>query len=76
MEATYHSIGSLFDQLGLNSSEQAIEEFINKNRPLPGSIELHHADFWNASQASFLKQVIDEDADWVEIVDHLDAMLR
>lgn len=76
MEATYHSMVSLFDQLGLNSSEQAIEEFINKNRPLPGSMELHLADFWNASQASFLKQVIDEDADWVEIVDHLDAMLR
>jgi hypothetical protein len=24
----------------------------------------------------FLKQVIDEDADWAEIVDRLDAMLR
>jgi len=76
MEATYHSMASLFDQLGLNSSEQAVEEFINRNRPLPGSIELHNADFWNASQASFIKQVIDDDADWVEIVDHLDAMLR
>ena len=76
MEAPIHSIVSLFDQLGLNSTEEGINNFIEENGPLPGSIELHKASFWNPSQASFLKQMLDEDADWVEIVNQLDAMLR
>jgi hypothetical protein len=76
MESPTHSLASLFDQLGLDSSDQAIETFIDENRPLQGNIELHQADFWSASQASFLKQEKDEDADWAEIVDQLDAQLR
>ncbi len=76
MESPIHSMTSLFDQLGMDSSDQAIEIFIDDNRPLASNIELHEAEFWNASQASFLKQEIDEDADWAEIVDQLDALLR
>ena len=38
--------------------------------------KLSQCGFWNSSQASFLKQVKDEDADWAEIVDQLNAMLR
>ena len=76
MEPLIHSLVSLFDQLGLDSTDEAIEDFINRNNPLPGNVELHKADFWSSSQASFLKQVKDEDADWAEIVDQLDAMLR
>ena len=71
-----HSLASLFEQLGLDSSDQAIQDFINRNAPLPGNVELHKAKFWNPSQSSFLQQAKDEDADWAEIVDHLDAMLR
>ena len=76
MEPLTHSIVSLFDQLGLDSSDEAIEGFINKHNALPRNIKLHDADFWNSSQASFLKQAKDEDADWAVIVDQLDAMLR
>ena len=76
MEAPIHSLVSLFDQLGLDSTEQAINEFIEKNGPLSDDIELHMAGFWNASQACFLKQELDKDADWVEIVNQLDVMLR
>ena len=76
METPIHSIVSLFDQLGLNSTEEGISNFIEKNGPLSGSIELHKASFWNPSQATFLKEVLDEDADWVEIVNQLDEMLR
>ena len=72
MESPIHSLASLFDQLGLDSTDQAIETFIDEHRPLQGNIELHQADFWSASQASFLKQEKDEDADWAEIVDQLD----
>ncbi|MFT5599131.1 MAG: hypothetical protein ACI9V8_001135 [Urechidicola sp.] len=76
METPIHSIVTLFDQLGLDSSEQGVNKFIEENGQLLGIKELHKAGFWNASQASFLKQALDEDADWVEIVNQLDVMLR
>ncbi len=76
METPIHSIASLFKQLGLDSTREAIDAFINTNGSLPGSVALHKADFWNTSQASFLKQAREEDADWVGIVDQLDVMLR
>lgn len=71
-----YTLASLFDQLGLDSTDQAIQDFINQNASLPGNVELHDAKFWNSSQASFLKQSKDDDAEWVELVDQLDSMLR
>jgi hypothetical protein len=76
MEKPIHSMASLFDQLGLDSSKKDINSFIAKHGQLAENIELHKASFWNTSQASFLKQTLDDDADWVEIVNQLDAMLR
>lgn len=76
MEKQNHSLASLFEQLGLESTDQAIQDFINRNAPLPGNVELYKAEFWNSSQASFLQQSKDDDADWAEIVDQLDTMLR
>lgn len=76
MQTPIHSIVSLFDQLGLTSTEEGINNFIQKNGPLPGDKELHMAAFWSTSQASFLKQVLDEDADWVDIANQLGVMLR
>lgn len=76
MESNSHSLASLFDQLGLNSSEHAIHDFINEHAQLTSDVALHEADFWSASQASFLKQAKDDDADWAEVVDQLDLMLR
>ena len=76
MNTHNHSLKCLFEQLGLDGSDQAIQEFINKNAPLPANIELHNASFWSSSQSSFLVQSKDDDADWAEIVDQLDSMLR
>ncbi len=76
MQIQTYSLVTLFNQLGLDSSDQAIEDFTTRNKPLPGDMELYEAGFWNASQASFLKQAKDDDADWAEIVDQLDSMLR
>jgi hypothetical protein len=76
MELHVHTLASLFDQLGLDSTDEAIEGFINRNYPISGNVELHNAVFWNQSQAGFLRQVKDEDADWAEIVGQLDTMLR
>ena len=76
METPIHSITSLFNQLGLDSTEEGIKQFINANSSLPAGLSLHKATFWNQSQSSFLQQVVDEDADWAEIVNQLDSMLR
>lgn len=76
MYGPIHTINSLFKQLGLDSSDQAIEDFIAKHSPLAPKIKLYEASFWNQSQQTFLKQMKEEDADWAEIVDQFDAMLR
>jgi hypothetical protein len=76
METHVHSLNTLFKQLGLESSDAAIDAFIENNKPLPVDIELHNAQIWNTSQSAFLKQVKEDDADWAEIVDQLDVMLR
>ena len=76
MENHIHTITLLFDQLGLNSSDAEINKFVTKNSPLSKDVELYKAKFWNSSQAICLKQMKEEDADWSDIVDQLDVMLR
>ncbi|HHF3024110.1 DUF2789 domain-containing protein [Vibrio diabolicus] len=76
MEMHQHGMAELFQQLGLGSSPQEIKNFINEHRHKRASAPLHEASFWTSSQATFLKQAIEEDADWAELVDQLDVMLR
>lgn len=76
LDTSTHNLNVLFEQLGLPSSDAAIEKFVAKHRPLDNDIMLEDAAFWNETQASFLREAIAEDADWAEAVDHLDALLR
>jgi len=57
MEPPIHNLVSLFKQLGLASTNEAIEDFINRNRSVPGNLVLHEAEFWSTSQAYFLKKL-------------------
>lgn len=75
MDTSSHTLSCLFRQLGLPSSETAIENFVQNNH-LPKEIPLDHAAFWSAGQAQFIRESLDEDSDWAEVVDQLDAMLR
>ena len=75
MDTSRHTLQNLFAQLGLASSDTAIELFVTNNR-LQASIPLEQAAFWSAGQAQFIREAIAEDADWAEIVDQLDAQLR
>ena len=75
MDTSSHTLQALFAQLGLSSSDIAIEDFIHNN-PLPLGVSLENAAFWSTGQAQFIHESIAEDADWAEVVDHLDAMLR
>lgn len=76
MEELLHSLASLFEQLGLPSSPEAIRRFIEENRPLPEDISLHAAPFWSPSQSEFLLENIQNDADWSAVIDRLNVALR
>lgn len=75
MDTSQHTLNTLFDQLGLDSSEKAIQDFISQHR-IRHDKPLDQAEFWTASQAQFIRESWQNDADWVDIVDHLDALLR
>lgn len=76
MQPPVHSIQSLFEQLGLDGTSKGIQDFIDKNGPIPQDVKLHEADFWTQSQSTFLANMIKEDADWAEVVDQLSVRLR
>lgn len=76
MESSIHTMTNLFQQLGLPSGPEAIDEFVARHGPLPSGVPLSEAPFWSAAQANFLKEQIVGDADWAEIVDQLDNLLR
>lgn len=76
MEESLHSMTNLFTQLGLPSEPADIQAFIESHRPLAAHVALHEAPFWTSSQADFLREQVQEDADWAGIVDRLDGGLR
>jgi len=76
MEHGFHPLTELFDQLGLPSDATSIDAFVAKHCPLDYAITLADAPFWNTAQAQFIRETLEADADWVEAVDHLDALLR
>jgi hypothetical protein len=75
VDTSSHTMETLFQQLGLSSDPAAIENFIFNNH-LEESMPLDHAACWNAGQAQFIREALDQDSDWSEIVDQLDARLR
>lgn len=75
MDTSEHSMQALFAQLGLSNSDTAIDNFIENNH-LPNEIPIQNAAFWSAAQAQFIREAIEDDADWAEVVDHLDTQLR
>lgn len=76
MERTVHNMSNLFAQLGEANDSAAIARFIETHKPLAEDVKLHEATFWSPSQAAFLSEAIQQDADWAEIADELNARLR
>ena len=76
MEPAFHRFTDLFTQLGLPSDVRDIGRFINANTPLPGELAIADAPWWSPSQATWLRQVMAEDADWALLVDQLSLALR
>ncbi|WP_085582129.1 MULTISPECIES: DUF2789 domain-containing protein [unclassified Pseudomonas] len=76
MENPTHSLSALFKQLGLACDPAGIDQFIATHSPLKPELHLADAFFWNEAQKAFLRDEILDDADWAEVVDQLDVMLR
>jgi hypothetical protein len=75
MHTSTIAMPQLFEQLGLNSSNLAIARFIKHHR-LPEDTKLQAAAFWSKSQRQFINDSLQQDADWCEVIDQLDALLR
>jgi hypothetical protein len=76
MHATVQALPTLFQQLGLEYDQASIDHFIQQHSPLPDDCRLADAPFWDKAQADFLRQQLLADADWVEVVDQLNLLLR
>ncbi|ELA08077.1 hypothetical protein MOMA_05936 [Moraxella macacae 0408225] len=70
-----YTINELFAQLGLDDSDEAIEQFI-KTHQLPGDVMLNQADFWNEKQKAFLNEEWRRDAVWSLVIDDLNERLH
>ncbi|WP_417515965.1 DUF2789 domain-containing protein [Marinobacter sp.] len=76
MDTSKHNLSTLFDQLGLASDEKSIEAFTARHSPLPREIALQDAPFWSESQSQLLEEGLEDDSDWAEVIDELNAMMR
>lgn len=76
MEPPVHPMSALFAQLGLPDDPASIDAFIAGHAPLAADVALADAPFWTPSQSAFLREELEEDADWAEVVDELNARLR
>ena len=62
--------------MGLPEDALSIDQFITSHSPLKADVLLADALFWTPAQAQFLREEILDDADWAEIVDQLNLLLR
>ena len=65
----------LFEQLGLDSSEDAIALFIVTHQ-LSAQTKITEADYWTDAQRQFLAAKIKSDGEWAIIVDQLNESLH
>lgn len=76
MDTSKHNLQTLFEQLGLPANDNAIKDFIARHSPLPAATAIQDASMWSESQSQFLEEGLEEDSDWTEVIDELDALLR
>jgi uncharacterized protein involved in type VI secretion and phage assembly len=76
MDTSKHTLTALFDQLGMPSDQASIDRFIERHSPVPAEIALQDAPFWSDSQSHFLEEGLEDDSDWAEVIDELDAQMR
>lgn len=70
-----YNMNELFAQLGLESSDEAIDKFIEEN-PLAKDENLTDASIWTKQQCMFLQEEWKKDAAWVEVIDDLNVRMH
>lgn len=75
MDLSPKDLSHLFEQLGLPNDDRSIDAFIDAHCIADTGAALWQAPFWNAAQASFLREAWEQDADWVEVIDTLGKRL-
>ncbi|WP_242176619.1 MULTISPECIES: DUF2789 domain-containing protein [unclassified Pseudomonas] len=75
MDAPIPTLETLFEQLGLESTPEAIDAFIGAHL-LTQDVKLIDAPFWTPQQAAFLKEELRDDAEWAIPVDELNQRLH
>ena len=65
----------LFEQLGLDASEDAIALFIVTHQ-LNAQTHIVQADYWSEAQSQFLEEKIQSDGEWSIVVDQLNESLH
>ena len=75
MDTTPSDLSHLFEQLGLPSNDEDIEEFIGAHSLAPNTC-ISDAEFWNDAQRAFIKEVMAQDNNWTELLDQLGVRLH
>lgn len=75
LDQSEYTINTLFEQLGLDSSDEAIELFI-KNNQLPENVTLKEAPFLNEQQKAFIAEEWKLDAVWALVIDEFNLRLH
>lgn len=75
MDTNTPDLALLFKQLGLESDQESIDNFL-VTHSLADTVSLAEAPFWNNAQQAFIREAIAEDAQWSEVIDQLDTLLR
>jgi hypothetical protein len=76
MELIEKCMTSLFAQLGEDSDDISIANFIELHGRMSGNTNLHDAAFWSPSQACLLRESLILDAAWAPVVDELNSKLH
>jgi hypothetical protein len=75
METFEPTLETLFEQLGLESSQAAIEAFVAAH-PLEHDVSIVDAPFWSDAQRQLLQEALENDDEWAVPVDELNALLH
>ena len=75
MSQTRPRMTNLFEQLGLDSSEESIALFIATHQ-LTAHTKITEASYWTEAQRQFLAEKIKSDGSWAIIVDQLNESLH
>ncbi len=65
----------LFQQLGLDADDAAIDQFIREHQ-LPAETKLHCAELWTEGQRQFLQSHWKKDDDWAIVIETLNEQLH